>query len=510
MLLRANRGSTNDVCSCVRRRTRLVARRVAGVAVAVVLTGCTHSSDGAAGRSTPVPVGSETARLPEVIHAAHGPAIPIPPIARRAPRRAHRPEAATLKRLSGMPFATRPVVTSHGREAATWTSNTDAAIAVWRQTSSGWVLAGRTTYPTNPQLPHCRPDVSGAAIIGAHDAVFNVENCFAGDGSVNAAAIGDGPHGWGPLQQPRAHRLLSTGEGGHNFRPQSAVHWGIEFDNRRLVTIDNGGWFGKGGALTYPRIQLWRWRHGGLTSIADSVVRSKPGAPPDLTAAALPSDGCPRSGTYVASFGVLLHRTRHPVPNAPIAVEVFPRQVGYPAVAHCTEYVSPLMPIDVEAGRTSTSLISASYKNIVNRRWITGPAWLLIGQGSRSADAAVLPDQAPQTLVRRTGSEGEPPTDRHRHPEETKRGAGPRPIRLWNGHVPVLPACLPCRRRRPADTRTLTVERPFDAAVVMVNEARAVVRPSCAGPRPAEERGRGLGRSRRRGPRRSPLRVRLR
>jgi hypothetical protein len=152
----------------------------------------------------------------------------------------------------------------------------------------------------------------------------------------------------------------------------------MEFDHGRLATIESGGAFGVAGSDLFPRIQLWRWKHRGLASVADSGLRAQAGDAPSPSAPALPPSGCPEAGTYTASFGVVFNVHRRRVPNAPITVEVFPRQPGYPTKPGCTEYVSPLTPVNVNAGRTSSKLTSVHYTNITNRRWITAPAWLLI------------------------------------------------------------------------------------------------------------------------------------
>jgi hypothetical protein len=60
------------------------------------------------------------------------------------------------------------------------------------------------------------------------------------------------------------------------------------------------------------------------------------------------------------------------------------------AVPTCTEFVSPLIPISVHVGYTP-ALLAEHYRSITNRRWITGPAWVLIqGVGGFSVQSPIF------------------------------------------------------------------------------------------------------------------------
>jgi hypothetical protein len=276
-----------------------------------------------------------------------------------------------------MPFASRPARTPDGPEAATWTRNGTAEFDIWRQDSEGlWSEIARTTYPTNTGLQRCAPLVTGAAITGSSDAVFIVHECFAGDGSDHAAAIGNGLAGWGVIVQPSAHRMVSTGPGGEDA-PSSAIHWDIEFDNGGIATSDNAGNFGVAGSNEFPRIQIWGWHNGGFVVVADSVFRAHAGTRPNPSARGLTGQGCPKNGTYAAAFSAGTVYERTAPPNAPIRIQVFTANTDSPAVPSCTEFVSPLIPVSVHVGYTP-NLLAYHYRTITNRHWITGPAWLLL------------------------------------------------------------------------------------------------------------------------------------
>jgi hypothetical protein len=291
-----------------------------------------------------------------------------------------------------MPFASAPVRTPDGEQAATWTRNGEAEFAVWQQDSAGtWYVIGRTTYPTNTERPHCAPFVTGSAIKGANNAVFIVHECFAGDGSTHAAAIGNGPDGWGVITQPSAHRLVPSGIRGGDNGPASAIHWDMEFDHGGIATSDNAGNFGVAGSNAFPRIEIWRWRSDGFGAVADSVFVARQARPPYRAAPLLSGQGCPAHGTFAASFNARADRERNAPPNAPIEVKIFPASADTSAMAPiCTEFVSPLISISVHVGYTP-HLLADHYRSITNRRWITGPAWLLIqGVGGFSVPAPIF------------------------------------------------------------------------------------------------------------------------
>jgi hypothetical protein len=292
-----------------------------------------------------------------------------------------------------MRFASMPVRTPGGKEAATWTRNGKAELVVWRKDPGGdWTEIGTTRYPTNTGLRHCAPFVTGSAVTDDADAVFIVHDCFAGDGSVNGAAISDGPAGWGVLEQPSAHRMMSAGAAGKNEGPASAIHWDIEFDKGGLATSDNAGNFGNAGANAFPRIEIWRWHHGGFTAVDDSRFRARPAVRPDLRTGTFVGRGCPANGTYAASFSGHPVSRRYEPPNAPMRIKIWALQTGRPSTAPiCTEFVSPLIPISVHVGYTTTSLTRLNYRRSTNRRWITGPAWLLIqGVGGFGVPAPIF------------------------------------------------------------------------------------------------------------------------
>jgi hypothetical protein len=269
-----------------------------------------------------------------------------------------------------------PVRTPAGLEAATWLPTTDPVVVIWRSADRGrhWIQIGGTTYPTNRYLSRCSPVITAATPAGSPNAAFVLHECLTGDGSANASAVADGPEGCGVLQQTGARRLTSTGAGAHGFVPRSAVRWDIEFDRGELVTIDGGDWFGVAGSGLFPRVERWKWRHGGFSPTADSAFIAQPSPRPDLNWPTLPTGRCPANGTYQASFGVRYTNRRHE-PNSPLLLMVFPPSYGYPTSPTCTQFVLSSLPLTIEAVHTTAPLVSLRRGHLSNRRWITAPAW---------------------------------------------------------------------------------------------------------------------------------------
>ncbi len=98
-----------------------------------------------------------------------------------------------------------------GWEAAAYDQNYQ--ISFWRHTSS-WTRIGASTYPKLPAA-YGPPDtvLTGAVLTGMAHATFVAEGIFTGDGSGNAVAYTDGPHGWGAIKAEADGNLASSGQG---------------------------------------------------------------------------------------------------------------------------------------------------------------------------------------------------------------------------------------------------------------------------------------------------------
>jgi hypothetical protein len=363
----------------VRRGTRIL---VAATIIAAV-SACS-------GASTKPPASTHSASTPAAAQIIGGdlrPAVPAPPIDTDPRVHPRGPAMAALRRTSDLRHVSGVVRTPSGWEAASWTSAAMAQLVIWQSSDHGakWTEIGATTYPTNPGLTHCVPAVTGADLAGDPTATFIVHGCFTDDGAANAAAVSDGPHGWGVLERAGRRRLSATTTPRHGWthglslRWGTSVHWDIEFGHGRLTTFDGGsGWFGDAGADLFPRVRLWRWSRGGFSLTADTGFIAAPAAAPDLTALAIPSGHCPSSGTYRASFGVVYNDYRRHEPNSPLTLMIFPAGARYPSEPSCEQIVLSSLPITIRAVHTSAPLTSLRRGTLTNYRWITAPGWMLI------------------------------------------------------------------------------------------------------------------------------------
>lgn len=350
-------------------------RQVGAVAVVAVVTAC--SGGAGAPAATPSLAPSPSTGL---IGAGSSPQVAEPPINLNPRDNAHGPGVQGIRRVSGMSHVSAPVPVRAGLEAASWTSTGTAIFEVWRFGRGGRHLTriGRTTYPVNPYFgDRCFPRVTGARLAHAADATFILHQCFSGDGGVNAAAISNGAHGWGPLLMLGPHRYASTGA--TKPHPNTAVRWDIEFDHGDLATIDGGnGYLSNAGSNLFPRVRLWTWRDGRFSATADSGFVARPAPPPSRTVPVMPAGNCPSNGTYRASFGVSYGRKNTQVANSPLRLMAFPSSGHYPARSACAQIVPSSLPLTIQTAHTDSPLTGLHYKDLTNKRWVTAPAWMLI------------------------------------------------------------------------------------------------------------------------------------
>ena len=144
-----------------------------------------------------------------------------------------------------------------GYEAAVYDQH--GTIEFWgvQNSAAQWSRLGASSYPVVTQLGPPQAQVSGALLHGMQHATFIVHGVFTGDGSGNAVAYTDGPHGWGAI---KAEPSGNIGPSGH---PVGSDQIGLSFDfgfvGGQLETKDcptNRPIYQCGA---HPVIKLWVW-----------------------------------------------------------------------------------------------------------------------------------------------------------------------------------------------------------------------------------------------------------
>jgi len=257
------------------------------------------------------------------------------------------------------------VRTAGGYEAATYDQHYH--IAFWRFDNS-WHQMGASTYPMLPtQFGPPDATVTGALLTGMNDATFIATGYFTGDGSGNAIAFTNGPHGWGTIAPGPDNTLVPTGaQSTDNSTP--GIHYRVRFDAGNLVTVDENPFFSTAEGGEYPLTTHWEWTDGDFTDAHDTTFTAQIAAAPSTVSARVGTcPALPSNGTYAG------YLEGNPKPNDGMVHVYFEQSPVPPGPSACDLDLPPNQAMTVEALTQAGQTV-----------WVSAPVWFLVSDGLAS------------------------------------------------------------------------------------------------------------------------------
>ncbi len=202
---------------------------------------------------------------------------------------------AALARKTSLATVVVPV--RGGFDAAAY--DLDGHLQFWQYASGTWREAAQSTYPEDAgdgtgTFDESGVSVSGADLPGAPHAVFIVTGPFTGDGSGHVVVYGDGPQGWGVLDQQGRASLPSSGTG---VSDNIMIYLGARFTGGTLETDLASGAFDEAFGSGFPVRSYWHWSGSGLVLDHDNIMTARPVPAATVTVLPLPS-AAPPDGVY--------------------------------------------------------------------------------------------------------------------------------------------------------------------------------------------------------------------